>query len=181
MTRKIFTTLLEAVQAHAVADEDSGCWIWTGARMTGSRTPVMRWQGRVGAVRRFIVEDKYGENFDARGGGGKLVVASNCCGDVACVSWEHAVAMPRQRLQRRTMETAAWVHDPVLRKNRSAFARSRFARLDAQKADLIREDDRVQWQIAKEFNVSQATVSKIKTGRTWKDYDNTNPFKGLIK
>lgn len=181
MTRKIFTTLLEAVQAHAVADEDSGCWIWTGARMTGSRTPVMRWQGRVGAVRRFIVEDKYGENFVERYGNDKHLLASNCCGDVACVSWEHAVAMSRQRLQRRTMETAAWVHDPVLRKNRSAFARSRFARLDAQKADLIREDDRAQRQIAKDFNVSQATVSKIKTGRTWKDYDNTNPFKGLIK
>lgn len=181
MTRKIFTTLLEAVQAHAVADEDSGCWIWTGARMAGSLTPVMNWRGRVGPVRRFIAQDKYGANFYTRCGGGKHVVATNCCGDISCVSWEHAEVMTRQRLQQRTVKTADWVHDPVLRKNRSAFVRANFARLDAQKAELIREDDRVQWQIAKDFNVSQATVSAIKTGRTWKNYDNQNPFKGLIK
>lgn len=181
MTRKIFTTLLEAVQAHAVADEDSGCWNWTGAFLERSPVPTMRWGRRVGAVRRFIAEDKFGLDFATRCGGGETVVATYSCGNQACVAWDHVVAMRRLRLQRRTFKTATWARDPVLQKKRSAFARSNFAKIDAHTAERIREDGRAQRLIAADFGVSQATVSSIKRGQTWKNYDNQNPFKGLIK
>jgi predicted XRE-type DNA-binding protein len=52
------------------------------------------------------------------------------------------------------------------------------AKLNEQLAEEIRQADGTQREIAKRFGVSQATVSVIKRGKTWRDYN--NPFAQLI-
>jgi len=41
------------------------------------------------------------------------------------------------------------------------------AKLSAEDVCQIRKDDRPQWQIATSYNVTQTTISDIKTGRKW--------------
>jgi DNA-binding Xre family transcriptional regulator len=182
MGRQLFTNLIEAVQASAVEDQDSGCWNWKGGLQSGARdsVPVMRWRGKVNSVRRFLAMEKYGGSHETHLKSRKFV-ATYSCGNPDCVNPEHVVISTRRLLQQRTAESSDWNLCPMLQKRRSDIARKNFAVLDQGRAEQIRLDERPQKQIAADYGVSQATVSSIKRGRTWKNYDSTNPFRGLMK
>ncbi len=179
---RIFTTLIDAIHAHAVEDVDSGCWNWKGAmqKSAADPVPVMRWRGQVNTVRRLILVEQYADELGNLLAGRKRV-ATYSCGNPACVNPEHTILGTRKSVQRRTAETKHWRFDPVLQRQRSKFARERFGKLDEAKAAAIRLDERAQDAIALDYGVSQATISSIKRGRTWKTYDNTNPFLGLMR
>ncbi len=178
MSRKLFTTLIDAVQAHAVADEDTGCWNWNGATQSGSRdpVPVIRWGRKVNAVRRLLALELFGKSH-AWHLSGRKYVATYGCGNPNCVQPEHVVVQLRQTVQRRSALAAR--QNPMRGYRQATKARATHAVLDADKAAQIRLDPRAQKAIAADYGVSQATVSSIKRGRTWREYTD-NPFKGLM-
>jgi predicted XRE-type DNA-binding protein len=79
-------------------------------------------------------------------------------------------------VQRRTTDEQGHQGNLVRRKKLADNARKR-AKLTPELARQVREADGPQDRIAEQFGVSQATVSVIKRGKTWKDY--SNPFAGL--
>lgn len=158
--------LIDRIKKHIV--EEGDCWNWTGALQTCGATPAMHYKGKVGAVRRFILEDQ-GVELDKR-------LATYTCGNPACVNPEHVAPATRQAVQRRTVRESCYTSDPVRRKRVSDKARQR-AKLTLGQALAIREADGNQREIAARFGITQATVSKIKRGETWQDY--SNPFAGL--
>ena len=158
--------LIDTIQKHVV--EEGDCWNWTGALQSCGSVPTMRWQGRVGAVRRFILLDR-GVNLDKR-------LATYTCGNAECVNPEHIAPTTRQRVQVRTVGESRYTSNPMHMKRVSDKARLR-SKLTLDQALAIREADGNQYDIAAAYGVSQATVSAIKLGKTWRDY--SNPFARL--
>lgn len=180
MSRKIFTTLLQAIEDKAVKDPYSDCWNWKGATQSGgnANVPVLNWRGRVNSVRRLVVMERYtGEAANLLQG--RKRVATYSCGNPACVNPEHTILASRKAVQNRTAGQVTQLESSMRGRKASAFARKTYAVLDAHKAEQIRLDERPQKAIAADYGVSQATVSSIKRGKTWKTYD--NPFLGLMR
>ena len=79
-----------------------------------------------------------------------------------------------QRIQ--AQEAEMFAPRPIGRRHRAthkrisngAVKRRPISSLTIDEVDMIRNDCRTQRVIADDFNVSQATVSNIKTGKTWK-------------
>jgi predicted XRE-type DNA-binding protein len=67
----------------------------------------------------------------------------------------------------------------MLRKSKISIMARHRAKLTVEMAEEIRQAEGKQRDIAKRFGVSQATVSVIKRGLAWRDYN--NPFALLIK
>lgn len=158
--------LLYLIKKHVV--EEGDCWNWTGALQTCGSVPTMRWQGKTGGVRRFVLLAK-GVNLDKR-------LATYTCGNAACVNPEHLAPTTRKRVQVRTVTESSYTSNPMRRKRVSDKARLR-SKLTLDQALAIREAEGTQDDIAARFGISQATVSVIKRGVTWQDY--TNPFARL--
>lgn len=161
-------TLIERITTHVI--EDGECWNWTGALQTCGATPVMRWKGKAQAVRRLILLE--------RGPipNGKLL-ASYTCGNPMCVHPDHVAWLKRQVVQQRTTRERGHQRDMLRCKKVSDNARQR-AKLTLELAQQVREAEGFQHEIAARFGISQATVSSIKLGKTWRSYTN-NPFAGL--
>lgn len=161
------TPLQEHVKSKT--EECGQCWDWTGAVQTHGNTPTMRHNGKVGSVRRFLAME-LGKNVD-----GKIV--THKCGNPACVNPDHIAVMPRGDLQRRISKTMNYKTNTVRMKRISDKSREN-AKLNEEMVKEIRQSCQTQRLIAKAYGVTQATISCIKTGRTWKDYK--NPFAALV-
>lgn len=160
--------LIDTITKHVV--EDGDCWNWTGAMQTCGATPTMRWQGKTGAVRRFILLE--------RGPNQPTMVGTYTCGNPLCVKPEHTTWAIRRTVQRRT--TAEQGHqNNVLRNKKVADKARQHSKLTHEQALAVREAEGNQYEIAARFGVSQATVSAIKLGKTWRSYAG-NPFAGLM-
>jgi predicted XRE-type DNA-binding protein len=159
-------TLIEQIRKHVV--EEGDCWNWTGAMQTSGTVPTMNYKRKVGAVRRFILQEQ-GVDLSKR-------LATYTCGNPLCVNPEHVSPATRRAVQRRTTEEQGHQKSLLRRKKLADNARKR-AKLNPELARQVREADGTQDEIAARFGVSQATVSVIKRGVTWKDYN--NPFAGL--
>jgi predicted XRE-type DNA-binding protein len=162
-------TLIERITTHVI--EDGECWNWTGALQTCGATPVMRWQGKAPqAVRRLILLE--------RGPAPKgKPLASYACGNPMCVHPDHTAWVSRKAVQQRTTREQGHQRDALRCKKLADSARQR-AKLTLELAQQVHEAQGAQHEIAARFGVSQATVSAIKTGKTWRSYTN-NPFAGL--
>jgi predicted XRE-type DNA-binding protein len=161
-------TLIEQIRKHVV--EEGDCWNWTGALQGCGTVPTMNYKRKVGAVRRFILQEQ-GVDLDK----GKRL-ATYTCGNTMCVNPEHTAPATRRAVQRRTTEELGHQKSLLRRKKLADNARKR-AKLNPELARQVREADGTQDEIAERFGISQATVSAIKRGVTWKDYN--NPFAGL--
>jgi hypothetical protein len=160
-------TLIERVTTHVI--EDGECWNWTGALQSCGSTPTMRWQDKIQAVRRLILLE--------RGHAPNKMVATYTCGNSACVHPDHVAWAKRQVVQRRTTLEQGHQHDMLRRKKLADNARQR-GKLTLELAEQVRQAEGNQYEIAARFGVSQATVSSIKLGKTWRTYG-ANPFAGL--
>lgn len=159
--------LIARIYKHV--EEEGECWNWTGALQSCGATPVMNWKRKVQSVRRLIMLER-GPNQPA-------MQATYSCGNPLCVHPEHTTWAIRRTVQRRT--TAEQGHQSnVLRcKKLSDKARAK-GKLTLELATAVREAEGVQHEIAARFGISQATVSVIKRGKTWRTYG-ANPFAGL--
>lgn len=169
------SALIEKVQQFAVL-ESCGCWRWTGAKQARGQTPCMQWQGKVGNVRRHILEDR-GVNM-------KGYLAWTSCGNQDCVNPDHVVRTTRKAASAASaaaMDATAC----TLRAMRTAYAiraSKKSVKLSMEIAEAIRADDRPQRTIAAEYGVSQHTVHAIKKNIMWRDYTAAqNPFSQLMR
>ena len=159
--------LIERIQRHIV--EEGDCWNWTGALQGCGCVPTMNYQRKVGSVRRFVLLAQ------GKAPVGKML-ATYTCGNTLCVNPEHTAWVTRKTIQQRNAKDLGYMTSPVRMKRISDKARQR-SKLDLNRALAVRHADGTQRDIAARFGISQATVSKIKRGETWRDY--TNPFARL--
>jgi hypothetical protein len=161
------TPLQEFVKNRCILSE--GCWEWTGAVQPHGATPTMRHNGRVTGVRRFLAIDK---GLDVN----KKVVTHNC-GNPLCVNPDHIAVITRNKLQKRVAKERNYQTNPLRMKKIADRAREN-SKLNLSIVEQIRAADGSQRKIAAEYGITQATVSCIKSGRTWRDY--SNPFSALV-
>jgi HNH endonuclease len=145
------------------------CWEWTGAIQPHGSTPTMRWDHRVGGVRRFLAIDL---EMDVT----KKVVTHKC-GNPACVNPDHIMVAKRRKLQQRIAKERNYQTNPLRMKRIADKAREN-SKLNLEIVNQIRLASKTQRQIAAEFGITQGTVSAIRSGRTWRDY--SNPFTALV-
>jgi hypothetical protein len=145
------------------------CWEWQGAVQSNSPVPTMNYKGKVAPVRRHIAEERGVPLQDK--------LATHSCGNQLCVNPDHVVLITRKRLQARIAKETLYQLNAIRRKRLSDNARTR-SKLTLEVALQIRDAEGTQRQIAAQFGVSQATVSAIKLGKTWRDYN--NPFSQLF-
>lgn len=150
-------------------EEVGECWEWHGALQSNAPTPVMRHEGTTMAVRR-VIAIVAGLQLTGR-------LATHKCGNPLCVNPDHVAMVTRKRLQKRIATTIQYHASPVRMQKLADKARSK-AKLTMDLAEQIRQAEGPQRQIAARFGVTQATVSVIKRGKTWRDY--SNPFAQLI-
>jgi hypothetical protein len=155
--------LLDRIRDRVI--EVGDCWEWQGSLQTNSPVPTMNYAGKVKPVRRHLAEEM-GLKLD-----GKL--ATYKCGNQLCVHPDHIAVITRKRLQQRIAKEQKHQLNPLRRKQLSDIARKN-GKLTLEQAHAIRDAEGPQREIAKRFGVTQATVSVIKRGVSWRDY--TNPF-----
>lgn len=157
--------LFARVMAHVI--EVGECWEWQGALKVSGTTPMLQWGGRTISVRRALLLAA-GVRLGVR-------VATCRCGNELCVNPAHLEAITRAKLAKRSAVAAPL---NVLRQSKlSARARER-SKLTLEIVQAIRAAEGTQRQIAAAFGVCQATVSYIRSNRSWRDY--TNPFAQLF-
>lgn len=159
--------LLDRVRRLSI--EVGDCWEWQGALQWNSPVPVMNYRRKVKPVRRHIAEH-LGLPTE-----GKLATCN--CGNQMCVNPDHVVMVTRKKLQQRIAKDLRHAANPVRMKKLSDKARA-IGKLTLEQALEIREAEGKQREIAARYGVTQATVSAIKRGVTWRDY--SNPFAQLI-
>lgn len=145
------------------------CWEWEGAVQSSAPTPMMRWGEKTMPVRRVIAMQ---QGLDVH----QRVVTCSCRNDL-CVSPDHVVVMTRRKLQKIIAKERNYQSNPLRMKRVSDKARVH-AKLTLELAAEIREADGPQREIAARYGITQATVSSIKRGKTWRDY--TNPFAQIL-
>jgi hypothetical protein len=161
------TRLLERVKAKVI--EVGDCWEWQGAMQSRSPVPTMNFEGKVKPVRRHLAEAM---DLPVQG---KL--ATYKCGNPLCVHPDHLMVITRKKLQQRIAKEFKHHSNPLRLKKLSDRARAH-SKLTVELAQAIRDAEGKQRDIAAQFGVTQATVSVIKRGVTWRDY--TNPFTQLL-
>jgi hypothetical protein len=159
--------LIERVRLHI--EEIGDCWEWHGAMQARSPTPMIQYKRRVKPVRRLLAET-LGKNVT-----GKFVTCK--CRNELCVNPDHLLIVTRKRLQEIVNKERNYTSSPVRMKKLADKARLK-PKLTLELAAEIREAEGTQRQIAARYGISQATVSVIKRGVTWRDY--SNPFAQLI-
>lgn len=150
-------------------EEYGDCWDWQGAIQSCGSTPMINYKQRVLSVRRLLAEHQ-GLNI-----AGKVVTYK--CGNELCVNPEHLQVLTRKKLSQRSTQDLKYHTNPVRMKKLADAARAR-GKLSIELARQIREASGTQREIAARFGVSQATVSVIVRGVTWREY--SNPFAQLI-
>lgn len=150
-------------------EEYGDCWEWQGATQSCGSTPMINYKQRVVSVRRLLAEHM---GHDVKG---KVVTYD--CGNELCVNPAHVQVTTRKKLSKRISVDLKFHTNPVRMKKLSDAARAR-GKLTMELANQIREASGTQREIAARFGVSQATVSVIVRGITWREY--SNPFAQLI-
>jgi hypothetical protein len=159
--------LIERVRKHI--EEIGDCWEWQGAMQSSAPTPMINYKRRCKPVRRVLAE-AMGKPIQ-----GKFVTCK--CRNELCVNPDHLLVVTRKRLQEMLAKERNYQVNPVRMKKLADKAR-RNSKLTVELAAEIREAEGTQRAIAARYGITQATVSVIKRGKTWRDY--SNPFAQLI-
>lgn len=159
--------LIERVRKHI--EEIGDCWEWQGAMQSSAPTPMINYQRRCQPVRRLLAKEM-GKVID-----GKFVTCK--CRNELCVNPDHLLVVTRKRLQELVSKERNYQISPVRMKKLADKARLH-SKLTVELAAEVREAEGKQRDIAARYGISQATVSVIKRGKTWRDY--SNPFAQLI-
>lgn len=159
--------LIERVRKHI--EEIGDCWEWQGAMQSTAPTPMMNYKRVCQPVRRVLAREM-GKAIE-----GKFVTCK--CRNELCVNPDHLLVVTRKRLQELVSKERNYTGTPMRRKKLADKARLR-SKLTIELAAEVRDAEGTQREIAARYGISQATVSVIKRGKTWRDY--SNPFAQLI-
>lgn len=159
--------LIEQINARCIDVGD--CWEWQGAMQACGSTPMVRIKQKTISVRRLLLQH-LGVNVQGK-------VCTYKCGNALCVNPEHLEAVSRKKLSKRVAESTRYAANVMRKAKLACKARTR-SKLTAEQVAEIKQAEGTQRQIAARYGVSQATISSIMRGRTWRDY--TNPFTQLL-
>jgi hypothetical protein len=148
---------------HARCTEDCDCLLWTGA-MDKSRPKLGDLQ-----LRR-VVWELAGKQRPSQ----MIVVVT--CGNSRCLEPMHLKLATASEVRRETLKSAALLQK--LSASASKTKRAKFAKLDEEKVTAIRNSGKRGADLAKEYGVSESTVSSVLNYRRWKPA--ANPFAGLM-
>ena len=155
---------------RAKCREDGDCLIWEGAG--AEKTPTMRIPGSraLVPVRRVLLE--------IAGKWKGAAVATNTCGNSACVAEEHAIGATRRALVKAAVARTGYHKRPTRNARISAISRAAVGKLSAEAVEDIRSSDLSTRALAAIHGVSQAAIWDVVAGNTYRDYA-ANPFTGL--
>ncbi len=144
-----------------------GCMLWTG-RIDLERGPAMyaAWAGTERSVRRRVWGIRL-RKLDR-----STTIAMTCANPEDCVLFEH---------MQRSNSGAKMKGKPKTLLHRNAISmakRKAGTKLNEEKAAAILSSDKSSRCLARELNVSQATVLAVRAGDRWRNYRAT-PFSGL--
>lgn len=153
---------------------EAGCMIWAGAtsgsnggefRLPAVRHPVLR----VNLPARRVLMMAMGKRIDGK-------CCTTTCGNPLCMSPEHAIALTRAELQKRSC--AVFVGD-VRRNAKLAQAARKRSTLTEADVREIRTSGLTAKAAAEKWGIQLQRAAKILRGQSWKEYG-ANPFLGLM-
>ncbi len=162
--KSINARLLSRIRRRIV--EDGDCWNWTGA-FRKKTIPVISFDGKKGAVRRFILDDLGIDSAHRH-------LATHTCDNFRCVNPDHVAAMTRKTVARRAYPQA----NDLLRRRKLADAARKRSKITMEIAQKIREAQGLYREVAARFDVTYGVVARIRRGETWNSLD--NPFIQLL-
>lgn len=149
--------ILEIIKEKTV--EVGDCLEWTG--YFNGKTPSTSTGGRGIGVRN-LVALRLGWSVEGK------VVTNRCC-NTNCVNPEHLVLMTKSQFHKHVSTHRIDQRALSRRMKLSKSVRQR-SKLTKEQADAIKVHPGTQKVIAKEFGVCVATVQRIRSGITWRDY-----------
>lgn len=150
-------TILDVIKEKTV--EVGDCMEWTG--YCNGRVPSTSVGGRGMSVRS-LVALRLGWPIDGK-------VVTNRCGNHLCVNPDHLRMMTKSQFHTYVTQTKIDQQALSRRMKLSKSVRQR-SKLTLEQAQAIKAHPGPHHVIAKEFGVCMATVSSIRTGKTWRDF-----------
>ena len=145
------------------------CWEWQG--YITNNTPYVYSEGKMQPVRRVFSQLIYRPSKHAAFYGVN-------CKNLACVCPDHIKPLTQkqhmaamQKNSRKSLTRAAKIQ---------IYKRANSAKLDANKADYIRNSDENSRALAAKFGVSKSVICKVRAGKAWVNLAG-NPFAGLMR
>lgn len=159
-------SLLDTLTPYTV--DDAGCLVWQRSCCNGH--PAMRLGGKTVLVRRQLWQDKHGDIPAGH-------IVRMTCGTVGCIHPEHMECTTYQRLGKQL--GALGIMSGT--KRSAAIARAKRAspqaKLNAEAVADIRTSGEPVAVMAQRYGIAQATVSKVRLGKCWRDF--ASPWRGL--
>lgn len=151
------------------ADDARDCREWAGAHTTNGH-PTVRHGGKQVLARRLAYELAIGPVRTRH-------VLTPRCGNRSCINPAHQVQRSnRQHLQ--AMATAPRTSEFARRAKIAAHQRDKAAKLTPAMVAEILTSTEPQRTLAAQYGVNKTMISRIRTGRAWRDY--TSPFAGVV-
>ena len=141
--------------------QDGDCLLWTGPS-NGAGYPLIRIQRSNHTVRTILVVlYKRTKN--------KNQVVTTTCGNKGCIHPDHIKVVSQKSIFKPSEKQ---YQSPIRNAKISAHARANRAKLNIDQAREIRMSEKTQRELALEYGVNKATISNIKSGKTWKETGN---------
>lgn len=172
MAKPITIHTLESLLAQTI--EVGECMEWQGYYATGKYTPYVYHEGKMIAVRKLLAM-LTGRDLS------NCVYFASSCDNWRCVNPAHIVG--RASWQHLNRMSGLVDHGAAQRVAKlQEVARARVGKLTEAGAEAIRLDDRPLVVVAADYGISKSLVSKVKTGRAWRQVSaSVNPWGGLMR
>tara|TARA_R110000868_G_scaffold272773_2_gene532011 strand:+ start:2765 stop:3277 length:513 start_codon:yes stop_codon:yes gene_type:complete len=158
---------------HAMCVDEGDCWNWQG--YMANKSPYINHNGVMQSVRRLLF------TLTDRQPMPKAKYYASNCGNPSCVNPDHLTSRSAKlhaKIMGKKVDQNALLRRLKLQKSSRNRAASKLTR---ELADQIFADPRPSRAIAVDFDISRATVSNIKSGKSWKNLSaTTNPWVGLL-
>jgi hypothetical protein len=146
---------LDDVRDRCIVDEESGCWIWRGARSKGRYPqawfPLLGRATTIGRILLHLIENRAPKPRE---------VWHSKCGHPDCCAPAH-----RRSGNRRSQMRAAKIERNAITRARIAASRRARSKLSDEQAQIIRESPDTLRELAARYGISKSWASCIKRGQ----------------
>lgn len=162
MTRLTGVRTLDDLKARCWVDETSGCWHWRMATSEGAAKVYLPGLKRV-CTGLFAAATLSGRKINS----GQM--AYSTCTTPFCLCPAHTKVGTWKQWGAWKAATGSWKAKPQRIAACQKTARSKLSKLTPELVQEIRASEETGRAIAKRMGVSEQLVSKIRTGKTWRD------------